>query len=265
MATVYLVGAGPGDPDLLTVKAARLVVQADVILYDRLVSPSVLALARQGAEMSYVGKEFGCADETQKRIFGELALNALRGRVVVRLKGGDPMVFGRGGEEWAYLTQLGVAVEVVPGISSAIAVPSLASIPLTARGVARSFAVATGHSKDGEPQDWSAFGGIDTLVILMGIRHRVSIAAALIEAGRAPEEPCAFIFKGSTDEERVTLSTLADVAKGKTEVQSPSVWICGQVVSLRAQLLGEASAPEQDGNTIRAWLDVPDALRWDTV
>lgn len=265
MARVYLVGAGPGDPDLLTVKAARLVATADVILYDRLVSPAVLALARPGAEMVYVGKELGCAQETQKRIFSELALNALRGRVVVRLKGGDPMVFGRGAEEWAYLTQLGVAVEMVPGISSAVAVPALASIPLTARGIARSFVVATGHSKDGEPQDWSSFGTIDTLVILMGVKHRASIARALMEAGRSPQEPCAFIQKGSTEQEEVVLSTLADIADGNTEVQSPAVWVCGQVVSLRAQLLGETSEATVDGEALRAWLDVPEAPQWDLV
>ena len=114
MAKVYLVGAGPGDPDLLTIKAARLIGQADVILYDRLVGPEILTLAKPGAELVYVGKEKGCAEEIQRRIFGELTLNALRGGVIVRLKGGDPMVFGRGGEEWAYLARLGVAVEWCP-------------------------------------------------------------------------------------------------------------------------------------------------------
>lgn len=265
MAKVYLVGAGPGDPELLTVKAARLLAAADVILYDRLVSPAVLALARPGAELVYVGKEDGCAQETQRRIFGELALNALRGRLVLRLKGGDPMVFGRGAEEWAYLAQLGVAVEVVPGISSAVAVPALASIPLTARGIARSFVVATGHAKDGEPQDWSTFGAVDTLVILMGVKHRASIARALIEAGRRPEEPCAFIHKGSTESEQVVLSTLAEVAAGETQVESPAVWVCGQVVALRAQLQGEMPAGAESGEPLQPWLDVPEAPRWDLV
>ncbi len=238
MARVYLVGAGPGDPELLTVKAARLLSIADVILYDRLVSTEILALARPGAELVYVGKEDGCAQETQRRIFAELAMNALRGRMVVRLKGGDPMVFGRGAEEWAYLSQLGVSVEVVPGISSAVAVPALASIPLTARGVARSFAVTTGHARDGEPQDWAAFREVDTLVILMGVKHRASIAATLIQNGRSPEEPCAFIENGSTPRERVVVTTLTDVATGMVAVASPAIWICGQVVALRQQLLG---------------------------
>ncbi|MCU0226054.1 MAG: uroporphyrinogen-III C-methyltransferase [Bryobacterales bacterium] len=240
MTRVYLVGAGPGDPDLLTVKAARLLASADVILYDRLVSMEILALARPGAELVYVGKEDGCAQETQRRIFAELAMNALRGRTVVRLKGGDPMVFGRGAEEWAYLSRLGVAVEVVPGISSAVAVPALASIPLTARGVARSFAVTTGHAKDGEAQDWRAFREVDTLVILMGVKHRANIAATLMGHGRPPGEPCAFIENGSTPRERVVLATLADVAAGAVEVASPAIWVCGRVVALRAQLLAGA-------------------------
>ncbi len=245
IARVFLVGAGPGDPELLTVKATRLLSCADVILYDRLVSPAILALARPGAELVYVGKEDGCAQETQRRIFAELAMNALRGRTVVRLKGGDPMVFGRGAEEWAYLSKLGVAVEVVPGISSAVAVPALACIPLTARGVARSFAVATGHAKDGEPQDWAAFGAVDTLVILMGVKHRARIAAALIAHGRSPQEPCAFVENGSTPDERVLVATLEEVAAGNTTVASPAVWVCGQVVALRAQLRGTASLVEE--------------------
>lgn len=263
MAKVYLIGAGPGDPELLTVKAARLLGAADVILYDRLVNPAILALARPGAELLYVGKEDGCAQETQQRIFSELALNALRGRMVIRLKGGDPMVFGRGAEEWAYLAQLGVGVEVVPGISSAVAVPALASIPLTARGIARSFAVATGHARDGEPQDWSSFGAVDTLVILMGIKHRHSIAKALLDAGRSPDEPCAFIQNGSTESEKITIATLRAVAEGTVDVASPAVWVCGQVVALREQLQGAVTDEQQANQSAKPWLDVPAAFRYD--
>lgn len=259
MATVYLVGAGPGDPELLTVKAARLLAVADVVLYDRLVPPAILTMARPGAELVYVGKEDGCAQETQRRIFAELALNALRGRTVVRLKGGDPMVFGRGAEEWAYLSQLGVNVEVVPGISAAVAVPALAGIPLTARGVARSFAIATGHAKDGEPQHWASFRDVDTLVILMGVKHRASIAAALIATGRSPAEPCAFIENGCLPNERVMVSTLTEVAQGSTTVASPAVWVCGQVVALRDQLQGTAAATPAEADAAHPWLDVPAA------
>jgi uroporphyrin-III C-methyltransferase len=263
MAKVYLVGAGPGDPELLTVKAARLLEAADVILYDRLVSPAILALARPGAELVYVGKERGCAEETQKRIFSELALNALRGRTVVRLKGGDPMVFGRGAEEWAYLARLGVDVEVVPGISSAVAVPALAAIPLTARGVARSFAVVTGHVREGFHEEWRNYRDIDTLVILMGITHRQQIAQALLDAGRSPEEPCAFIERGSTPEERILLTNLAAIAKGETTVANPAVWITGQVVHLRETL----KSPAQSQNpTLDALLTIePPLPLWDVV
>ncbi|MCC6263937.1 MAG: uroporphyrinogen-III C-methyltransferase [Bryobacterales bacterium] len=244
MAKVYLVGAGPGDPDLLTIKAARLIAQADVILYDRLVSPEILALARPGAELIYVGKEKGCAEEIQRRIFGELSLNALRGGVVVRLKGGDPMVFGRGGEEWAYLAQLGVAVEVVPGISSAVAVPSLAAIPLTSRGVARSFAVLTGQDRNGFREEWTGCLGIDTLVILMGVENRERIARALIDSGRPDHQPCAFIECGSTPRERVVVTTLEDIAQGRVEVESPAIWVCGEVVALRESLLPRSPSSE---------------------
>lgn len=244
-ATVYLVGAGPGDPELLTVKAAKLIERADVILYDRLLDPSILALARPGAELIYVGKEKGCAAETQQRIFSELALNALRGRCVVRLKGGDPMVFGRGAEEWAYLARLGISVEVVPGVSSAVAAPGLAAIPLTARGVARSFAVVTGHVCEGFQEEWAAYKDIDTLVILMGVAHREQIAQALIKAGRSAAQPCAFIENGSTANERVVLTTLGEVARGDVQVASPAVWVCGEVVSLRDTLLAPAQPEEQ--------------------
>lgn len=254
MAKVYLVGAGPGDPDLLTIKAARLIAQADVILYDRLVSPEILALAKPGAELVYVGKEKGCAAEIQRRIFGELSLNALRGGVVLRLKGGDPMVFGRGGEEWAYLAQLGVAVEVVPGISSAVAVPSLAAIPLTSRGVARSFAVLTGQDRDGFREEWSGCLGIDTLVILMGVENRGRIARALIDSGRPAHQPCAFIERGSTPRERIVITTLAQIADGSVEVESPAIWVCGDVVALREDLLPPAPPCESRSARFRALL-----------
>lgn len=246
MPKVYLVGAGPGDPELLTVKAAKLISLADVILYDRLVSTEILALARAEARLIYVGKEKGHAEETQQRIFGELALHAFCGRTVLRLKGGDPMVFGRGAEEWAFLARLGIDVEVVPGISSAIAAPALAAIPLTLRGVARSFAVVTGQDRDGFREDWQSCMGIDTLVILMGVAHRQRIARALIDSGRPASQACAFIERSSSPRERLVTTTLGSIAAGSVEVESPAIWICGDVVDHRESLQPGIAVPESD-------------------
>jgi siroheme synthase len=159
---------------------------------------------------------------------------------VVRLKGGDPCVFGRGGEEWQALRAEGVEVELVPGISSAVSVAGLAGIPVTFRGISRGFAVVTGHCQNPAETDWSRYAGVDTLVILMGVKCRAAIAARLIEAGRPPEEPVAFIEKGTTPEERVICSTLAEVAAGAVEVATPALFVVGSVVELRKELVGEA-------------------------
>lgn len=231
MNTVYLVGAGPGDPDLLTVKAHRLLAAADAVLYDRLVTPEILACVKPGAELHYVGKGEGEQESTQRRILGLLALCARRHRTVVRLKGGDPMVFGRGAEEWLWLAERGIPVEIVPGISSAIAAPSLHGIPLTLRGVARSFAVITGQSEGGMTENWEAYARVDTLVILMGVKHRERIAAALIAAGRPPDQPVAFVERASTPRQRCVESTLAAVARGEAQVESPAVFVAGDVVA----------------------------------
>lgn len=228
--TVYLTGAGPGDPDLLTIAAARVLARAGAVFYDRLVSPEILALANPGAEMIYVGKEAGQQDEVQPRILQQLAAAARRHSVVVRLKGGDPMVFGRGGEEWAYLAGRNVPVVLIPGVSSAIAAPALAGIPLTLRGVARSFAVVTGHEQDGEHENWSAYRAIDTLVILMGVAHRQEIAQALIASGRPAQQPAAFIERGSTSRARAVITTLKQIARGETDIASPAVFVVGEVV-----------------------------------
>lgn len=230
---IYLVGGGPGDPELLTVKAHRILQKADVVLYDRLISAEVLMCINPQAVLVDVGKDEGQQCEMQRRIVSLLAEYASQYEIVVRLKAGDPMVFARGGEELAQLTSAGHAVEVVPGISASLAAPILAGIPLTYRGVARSFAIATGHGKDGVLQDWSAYAQIDTLIILMGVKARREIAAALIHSGRPADQPVAFIERASTPTERRIIATLADVASGSVDVEAPAVWIAGEVVSHR--------------------------------
>ncbi len=235
MTRFYLVGAGPGDPELLTVKALRLLQRAGAVLYDRLVSPEILALVNPDAERIYTGKGEGEQELVQAQIHAQLLACAARYEVVVRLKGGDPMVFGRGAEEMLFLAAHGYAVESVPGISSAIGVPERAGIPVTLRGVARSFAVVTGHDAGG---DWSAYRGIDTLVILMGVKQRALIAARLIAAGRSAAEPVAFVERGSTARERVTVTTLGRA--GDVEVEAPAVFVVGEVVRVREQLLAAA-------------------------
>lgn len=242
---LYLIGAGPGDPDLLTLKAFRKLQECDVILYDRLVSKEVLSLARPDAELIYVGKHEGEQEPVQNQIFEAICAHALQGKIVGRLKGGDPLVFGRGAEEWALALDRGIPVELVPGISSAIAVPGLAGIPLTFRGEGQSVAIITAHCQEGRTEDWSRFAGVDTLVVLMGVKNRVHIADSLIRAGRVPEEPVAFIERGTTADERVVESTLHSVARGEVEVKSPAVFVIGSVVRLRQRLTVRESIPEQ--------------------
>ncbi|HTU44135.1 MAG TPA: uroporphyrinogen-III C-methyltransferase [Bryobacteraceae bacterium] len=237
---LYLMGAGPGDAELLTLKAARILGQCDVVLYDRLVSRDVLSFARPDAELIYVGKHEGEQEHTQARIFELIRSHALNGKTVARLKGGDPLVFGRGAEEWRLAIDDGIEVELIPGITSAIAVPGLAGIPLTYRGVSQSFAVVTGHCHEGVSHDWARYTAIDTLVVLMGVTNRQHIARALIAAGRSPDQPVALIERGSMPEERVVEGTLGTVAAGRLEVESPAVFVIGEVVRLRAKLRATA-------------------------
>lgn len=246
MGKVYLVGAGPGDPDLLTVKAARILSQADVVIYDRLVSAEVLAMANPAAKFIFAGKEKGEQEKIQNRIHELLLEHAPTANTVVRLKGGDPMVFGRGAEEWAHVAAAGIDVEIVPGISSAISVPALAGIPLTCRGVAASFAVIAGHRQSVAQENWSQYTAVDTLVILMGVENRKEIAKHLIRAGRSIEEPVAFIERGSTDRERIVIAKLREVARGTVvDVESPAVMVIGQVVRLRRILQNSRNTTTQ--------------------
>lgn len=236
MSRICLIGAGPGRADLLTVRAARLLAQAGAVVYDRLVSAEVLELIPAAAERHYAGKAEGDQDVVQPRILELLEDCARRHTLVVRLKGGDPMVFGRGAEEWLWLAERGWDVEVVPGVSSALAVPELAGIPVTCRGVSGGFAVVTGHRQAGGCQEWSTWAGADTLVVLMGVGQRQEIAQCLIAQGRDPGEPAAFIENGSTPRERTIVTTLNEIAGGRVEVSAPAVLIIGQVVTLREQL-----------------------------
>jgi len=233
-AKVYLVGAGPGDPDLLTRRAERILAEAEAVIYDRLVSPEILALANPKATFIHAGKQRGQQEEVQAEIYAWfLRLRDIPGPIV-RLKSGDPMVFGRGGEELEFLARHGFDVEVVPGVSSVTAAPALAGIPLTFRGVAASFTVMAGHRQSLQETDWRAYRHVDTIVVLMGVDHRAIIAASLINAGRPASEPVAFVQRVSTERERVTESTLEEVAHGAVDVEAPAVFVIGEVVRLRS-------------------------------
>lgn len=228
--TVHLVGAGPGAADLLTLRAARLLAEADVILVDRLVDATTLDLAADHAEVVDVGKTLGDdQDAVQETITQLMIRHAKAGRTVVRLKGGDPMVFGRGGEEVLELSRAGIDVVVTPGVSSLLAAAAAGRFGLTHRNVASAFAVVTGTGVKGI--DWDRYAAVDTIVILMGVRPRVRIATSLIAAGRRGDEPVAFVESASLPNERVVTSTLAAVAAGQVDVCNPAVWIVGDVVS----------------------------------
>ena len=232
-AKVYLVGAGPGDPDLLTRKAARVLEEADVVIYDRLVSAEVLAVANREAVFVYAGKRRGQQEEIQAEIFGHILRFAARCKTIVRLKSGDPLLFGRGGEELDFLAQHGIEAEVVPGLSSALTAPAIAAIPLTYRGISASITIVAGHRQSVDHLDWGAYRNVDTLVILMGVNNRVQIARTLIANGRPRGLPVAFVENASTPSERVIEATLGDVAAGKVRVAAPAVFVVGEVVGLR--------------------------------
>src|SRR5512132_993629 len=237
---VALVGAGPGDPGLLTVRASRCLAEAEVIVYDRLVNPALLDLAPPDTLRIFAGKRAGAHCLPQAAINALLVHHAEAGRFVVRLKSGDPFVFGRGGEEALALAKAGIAFEIVPGVSSAIAVPAYAGIPVTHRGVASSFAVLTGHedpSKEGDAVDWRALAtAIDTLVVLMAATSFPRIVGVLLANGRPPDTPVALIRWGTTDAQEVRVGTLADIVGRARGLASPVVAVIGEVVRLRERL-----------------------------
>jgi uroporphyrin-III C-methyltransferase len=232
VTTVALVGAGPGDPDLLTVRAARLLGAADVVVHDALVGDGVLALARPDAELIDVGKRPG--RPVPQDLISTLLVDLGRsGRRVVRLKGGDPYVFGRGGEEAQALLAAGIAFEVVPGITSAVAAPAAAGVPVTHRGVAAAFTVVTGHRRAGEPDvDWRSLARVGgTVVVLMGVAQRATIAAELISGGLDPATPVAAVRSATTLDQVVTRCRLDELATAA--VAAPAVIVIGAVADMR--------------------------------
>jgi uroporphyrin-III C-methyltransferase len=237
---VWLIGAGPGDADSITVRGLRCLQAADVVIHDRLADPQLLREARAGAELVDAGKAPGRHTLRQEEICRLLVERAGAGRTVVRLKGGDPFVFGRGGEEALACAEAGIQCEVIPGVSSAIAVPAAAGIPVTHRGLAAGFAVVTGHlaGEPGDPVNWAAAAGLDTVVVLMGIQ-RLSVVAALLQRhGRSSATPAALVERGLTSEARVLTAPLDSIARraASAGVSPPAVLIVGEVVRLRAAL-----------------------------
>jgi uroporphyrinogen III methyltransferase/synthase len=239
---VSLIGAGPGDPGLLTLRGAEALADADVVVYDYLANPALLSHARPTAELIYVGKKAGRHSRSQKEINALLVERAVAGQRVARLKGGDPFVFGRGGEEALALVDAGVAFELIPGVTSAVAAPAYAGIPVTHRGLASSFAVITGHedpSKGESAVDWPRLAtGVDTLVFLMGVGNLSLIVDQLMAHGRPANTPVALVRWGTVPAQQVLSGTLADIV-GKVRVANlkpPAVIIVGQVAGLRQQL-----------------------------
>jgi len=239
MSKVYLTGAGPGDIELLTMKAHRVIKEADVIIYDRLANPDMLDMAKDGCEFVYVGKEDGRHTLPQDEINEVIYQNALKHDVVVRLKGGDPFVFGRGGEEGSYLAKRYIKFEIIPGITSAISVPAYAGIPVTHRGIAVSFRVVTGHESPNKKESqipWENFKTNDTIIFLMGLHNLSKISSKLMEIGKPKDYPCAVISKGTTEEQSVVVGTLEDIVEKSKGVPTPALIVVGEVVKLREQL-----------------------------
>lgn len=239
MGFVHLTGAGPGDIELLTLKALRVIREADIIIYDRLANPDILKEAKNGCEFVYVGKEDGRHIVPQDDINEIIYQNALKYEKVVRLKGGDPFVFGRGGEEALYLQERGIKFDVIPGITSSISAPAYAGIPVTHRGVAVSFRVVTGHESPNKKESqipWDTFKTDDTIVFLMGLHNLPKICKKLIEIGKTKDYPCAVISKGTTKEQQVITGTLEDIVEKSKDLPTPALIVVGKVVELREQL-----------------------------
>jgi uroporphyrin-III C-methyltransferase len=250
---VYICGAGPGDPDLLTVKTAELVHSCDVVLYDRLVSDDIIAKIPKSAEKIFVGRNIGDPLTHQDNTNQLMALHAGQGKRVLRLKGGDPMIFGRGGEEAEYLAERGIDFEIVPGVSSAIASPTYAGIPLTHRQYASSVAIVTGHEqgemdpdpsatsyrKDNPSVKWDKLAvAADTIVILMGMEKLGKISASLVGSGLDADTPVAIVENGTTPRQRILTGKLGSIAAKAAEsaFKSPAVIVIGKVVSLQKKL-----------------------------
>lgn len=233
---VYIIGAGPGDFELLTLKAKRIIENADCIIYDRLISNDILRLSKEDAELIYLGKENTEGGLIQDKINQTLIKKSLEGKNVARVKGGDPFVFGRGGEEIETLVKNNIDFQVVPGVTSSIAIPAYAGIPVTHRGVARSFHVFTGHTM--ENGKWHNFKNIakleGTLVFLMGIKNLDLIVKDLLKYGKYSKTPVAIIEKGASKNQRTTIGNLENISElvKKNKITSPAITVIGEVVNL---------------------------------
>jgi uroporphyrin-III C-methyltransferase len=241
MGKVYIVGAGPGDPDLLTIKAMKCIQTSDVILYDRLINKEVLQYASPGTDLVYCGKLPNYHTMKQETINKFLVKYAQQGKIVTRLKGGDPFLFGRGAEEAENLVKAGISFEIIPGITSGIAAPAYAGIPVTHRDVSSSCAFLTGHFKDDSKEElkWKHLAqSVDTLAIYMGIRNLPDITEKLIEAGKSASTPVALIEWGTYEHQRIvtgSLKTIVGIAEQEA-VQNPSMIVVGEVVNFHKQL-----------------------------
>ncbi len=238
---VYLVGAGPGDPDLITVRGVKCLRQAEVVIYDRLVTPELLDYAPPSAEKIYAGKSAGSHSLQQEAINALLVEKAWQDKIVVRLKGGDPFVLGRGGEEALALVEAGIPFEIVPGVTSAIAGPAYAGIPITHRGLATSFALVTGHRRHDKEDGLRQIPPLpqaDTLVVLMTITNLSTIVERLLIEGKSPDTPAALIHRATTPRQKVLVASLENIVKRAKEedIKPPSILIVGEVVSLRERL-----------------------------
>lgn len=239
MPKVYLTGAGPGDVELLTLKAVKAIQNADILIYDRLVNPEILELAKKECELIYVGKEDKKHTLPQEDINELIYQASLKYENVVRLKGGDPFVFGRGAEEALYLKQRGIQFEIIPGITSAIAVPAYAGIPVTHRGLTTSFRVVTGHEnpkKKISQIEWETFLNDETIIFLMGYHNIEIISSKLLSLGKRKDYPCAVISKGTTTEQKVIVGTLEDIVEKSKDLPTPVMIVIGEVVNLREQI-----------------------------
>jgi len=239
MKKIYLTGAGPGDLDLLTVKALRVIREADIIIYDRLANAEILNEVKNGCAFLYVGKEDSKHTLPQDEINEAIYHASLKHNIVVRLKGGDPFVFGRGGEEALYLQAKGVKFEIIPGISSAISVPAYAGIPVTHRGISTAFKVVTGHtSLEGKSSNinWDDLQSDDTIVFLMGLKNIHTICTKLLALGKPHDYPVAVISKGTTPQQEVVIGTLSTIVDKSKKLESPAIIIVGEVVRLREKI-----------------------------
>ncbi len=238
---VYIVGAGPGDPKLLTIRGLECIQQADVIMFDRLVNPLLLQHAKDTAELVYCGKEPGKHGLIQEEIHRVLVEKAQEGQVVLRLKGGDPFVFGRGAEEAAVLHEAKIDFEIVPGITAGIAAPAYAGIPVTHRDHAASFAIVTGHGRAEKGQDflnWEALSQIDTVAFYMSVGNIENITSRLLNCGKGSETPVAVIEWGTTEKQRTIVGTLNTITKQikQEAIQNPSMILVGDVVNVREDI-----------------------------